>query len=122
MVDQGLINDNSFSTYFTHNSDDSVLVLGGTDSTYGTIDKYHTLSEPAYWRIPMDKIIVDGTEMTSGTLYGIIDTGTSLIAADPSILDPITNKIGAVASDCSDIDKHPDVNFVFGGVTYTLTP
>lgn len=97
LVQQGLVKDASFSTYFTHNSDDSVLILGGIDESYGSIENYHLLTEPAYWRIKMDKITIGGTDQTSGTIYGIIDTGTSLIAADPSILDPIINKIGKVA-------------------------
>lgn len=69
----------------------------------------------------MDSVRIGKDHVVTGC-HGIIDTGTSMIVADPSILNKVTNRVGPVAGDCSDIKNHPDVIFHIEGVEYLLTP
>ena len=50
----------------------------------------------------------------------VVDTGTSIIAGPTSYIKTLTDKIGEVKEDCSNLNSLPDVEFVFGGKTYTL--
>merc|ERR1740121_917757 len=51
----------------------------------------------------------------------IVDTGTSLLAGPTDIVNAFIDKLN-VSSDCSNFDSLPDIGFIIGGRTLTLTP
>lgn len=126
MVQQGLITSNSFSFYLTQTESavGSSMVLGGTNQAYytGTI-KYYNLIAENYWMIKVDSAEVNGKRITLNSFNGIVDTGTSVIAGSPTVIDPILAAIGAVGNiDCTKVSSLPTVGFTIGGDVYTLPP
>lgn len=53
-------------------------------------------------------------------MYGVVDTGTSLIAATKTYIDAIQGATGTVSGDCSNVPQLPSVTFVIGGAQYTI--
>ena len=122
LYEQGLVEDNSFSVLLTADSDEdgSVLVLGGVNEQYANGSfSYVTLSSQSYWQIPIDGVKV-GSYSKSG-FQGVVDTGTSLLVGPTDICDAMTEEIGTVNSDCSNIDSLPTITFTLGGTEYQLT-
>ena len=52
----------------------------------------------------------------------VVDTGTSIITGPSKKLNPIMEKIGEVAQDCSNIDKLPTIQFTLAGKDFDLEP
>jgi hypothetical protein len=52
----------------------------------------------------------------------IIDTGTSLLAVPPSVIDTVSSAMERLHEDCSNLEELPDLTFDIGGHTYTLPP
>lgn len=83
--------------------------------------------ELGYWCVSVNAIKV-GSQVqpdTSG-IIGVLDTGTSLIAGPPAIVNPIIAQINAT-SDCSNLHLLPNISFTValaGGAThdFVLTP
>jgi non-lysosomal glucosylceramidase len=82
-----------------------------------------------YWCVGLTAIKVNGVgqpgTINSG-LIGVIDTGTSLIAGPPAVVNPIIAQINAT-TDCSNLASLPKIAFTFaldGGATrdFELTP
>lgn len=123
LIDQGLISDKSYSFYLSHGGvTGSSLVLGGVNKDYATSDfKYYSLLSDSYWLIPLDDVKLGGTSYKNGTLKGIVDTGTSVIVGPTELISPITAKFPSTI-DCSNLSQYPNLDFVIGGDTYTLTP
>ena len=70
--------------------------------------------------------MVDVSQVTVGgavkdiDLWGVIDTGTSIITGPPLIMDPIIALIN-VTADCSNLPSLPPISFTIGGRDYPLT-
>ncbi|KAG2387185.1 hypothetical protein C9374_001517 [Naegleria lovaniensis] len=126
MMQQGLLEKNLFSFYMTKNpqSVSSALILGGVNEKYysGPIT-YIPVQQQSYWLMYMDDVALNGQNMQLcyPACAAIADTGTSLIAATPDIMNPILNSI-QVNEDCSNIDSNPSVTFILSGKSFTLTP
>ena len=131
------LDSDEFSFYLStqHGSDKatSVLVLGGVDSkyfsgnfTYLPVQKF--MFNQGYWLIHGDDIKVDGqsTSACGGLLSKscdfVVDTGTSILTGPSKKLNPIIEKIGEVAQDCSNIDKLPAIQFTLAGKDFDLEP
>jgi len=83
--------------------------------------------ELGYWCVSVTGIKV-GTTVQPGTsgIIGVVDTGTSLIAGPPSVVNPIIAQVNAT-QDCSNVHTLPNISFtikVDGGVEkdFVLTP
>lgn len=102
----------------------SAMILGGINSKYYTGSfSYVPLIQHNYWSIALDDIAMNGQgqSLCGFGCMAIVDTGTSLIAGTPDVMQPIINQLN-VAEDCSNIDSNPNVSFVIGGKQYLLTP
>lgn len=85
--------------------------------------------ELGYWCVSLTSINVDGKSQpgtVNNGLIGVIDTGTSLIAGPPNVVNPIIAQIN-VSTDCSNLSSLPTISFTFaldGGLTrdFELTP
>ena len=125
LVSQGLVSQNSFAFYLTRNAGQagSVLTLGGYNSTLSKNDwKYVPLIAQDYWRIAIDGIQAGSTKINVSGIKGIVDSGTSLLVGDSSIVNPINAVIGKVSQDCSNLSKLPTVSITINSVTYTMGP
>jgi hypothetical protein len=63
-----------------------------------------------------------GGPIETGNVKGVIDSGTSLIIGSFDLINPILHQIGNVEQDCSNIDELPNIDFIFDGITYSLSP
>jgi cathepsin D len=132
LVAQGKIEHNVFAFYLSSGGKTgSTLTLGGTDdSLHSDAFQYFPVAKAAallpYWLISAKSIDVAGSSAVSCNFltgcYMVVDTGTSVIAGPPSTVSQLTNKIGNVSSDCSNIGKLPVITFNFDGKNFDLGP
>lgn len=132
MVAQKLIEHNVFSFYLSSNeTTGSTLVLGGVDSQYYSGDFTYIKTAIAakllpYWLISASDIKVGGVSTKACNwltgCYMVVDTGTSVLAGPPSQVGALTDKIGNVTADCSNMHTLPTIDFTFGGKDFALTP
>lgn len=124
LFSQGKLTKNQFAFYLTSNpaTDSSKLTIGGYDSNYAPngFNNVKLISE-TYWMIAIDGIKVGDEKITVSNAKGVVDSGTSLLVGDNTIVSQITPKLGTVASDCSNINDLPDLTFTLGGEEYVLT-
>ena len=127
LVAQQLVADAVFSTYLaSNNSNTSVLILGGTDSSYYEGDITYAKLNPlqpllGYWLITGTDIKVDGTSLKNCLLCPlVVDTGTSVITGPPNSVQPLIDAIGTVNADCSNRYTLPNISFTIAGVDMQL--
>merc|ERR1712232_1049446 len=123
LVKQGKIQHNIFAFYLSSGGKSgSVLTLGGVDSSFYTGDfSYFPVSKAAallpYWLISAKAMKVGGESAVSCNAltgcYMVVDTGTSIIAGPPNTVNQLTDKIGKVEQDYSNVDKLPTITFSF---------
>ncbi len=124
---QTTTNDRSFSFFLSHLGEESYIIAPGFDSDLFHGDLfYHKVVEAKYWSLKMNDMLIDGKSVggpiATGGVKGVIDSGTSLIIGNFDIINPILKQIGQVEEDCSNIDDLPNIDFIFDGVTYSLSP
>uniref|UniRef100_A0A7I4XWR6 Peptidase A1 domain-containing protein n=1 Tax=Haemonchus contortus TaxID=6289 RepID=A0A7I4XWR6_HAECO len=89
------------------------LTLCGIDPTHyqGPIAWEYLISE-TYWQILLGGIKINGQQIINGPVTAIVDSGTSLIAGPPALVQEIQQIIGAGQSgaiDCSTISSLPSI-------------
>lgn len=126
MISQGLVTDKSFSFYLTPSAKQkrgSKLILGGIDPKYAAGEfTYHNLKKEDYWLIQLESVRI-GAVQVAGSINGIVDTGTSTIVANESIVAKMLLVIGAVQQiDCGRIPSLPVLHVQIDGKDYPLPP
>merc|ERR1711872_434938 len=101
MVDQGVVDDAVFSFWLNRNPNaehGGELILGGSDPNYYTGNMTYTdVTREGYWQIEMDGMNSESNSIgCDGGCVAIVDTGSSLLVG-------------------------PEVDFVIGGRTFTLS-
>ncbi|VDO21454.1 unnamed protein product [Haemonchus placei] len=94
------------------------LTLCGIDSTH-----YQRLNSETYWQIPLGGIIINGQQIVYGPVNAIVDSGTSLIAGPPALVQEYTD-----GTCTSGFQEFPDLaasntwilGDVFMGAFYTI--
>jgi saccharopepsin len=118
MMTRNLVPQPLFSIYLSsHENDTSSYVAFGDipttnyDGALVEVPQDALQPELGYWCVSVKSINVAGVPQ-SGTqnVIGVIDTGTSLIAGPPAVVNPIIAQINA-STDCSNLDKLPDISF-----------
>jgi cathepsin D len=132
LVRQGKLQHNVFSFFLDSNGKTgSTLVLGGSDSSFYTGDfTYVPVAKAAkllpYWLVSASDLKV-GSESTKACnfltgCYMVVDTGTSILAGPTSSVGKLTDKIGKVAEDCSNVASLPTISISMGGKDFDLGP
>jgi len=131
LKDQGKIKSNVFAFYLASGGKTgSTLSLGGPDPQFYTGDfTYIPVAKAAkllpYWLVSAKDIKVGSDSIGCNWLTGcelVVDTGTSVIAGPPAAIKKLTDKIGEVKEDCSNVDKLPTVTFSINGKDFDLEP
>lgn len=130
VVDQGLVSNAEFAFYLSNSAEDpGELVLGGTDPAHYTGEfTYEPLKAATYWEINLGDLQVGGTSfLPAGGQNAIVDSGTSLLTGPSEVVAQLAAKIGAkpfiqgeYLVNCN--GDLPDLDFVIGGKTYSLSP
>jgi Eukaryotic aspartyl protease len=126
MMKQKLVSEDIFSMYLdsTPGNEQSMIVLGGVDSSHytGSIT-YTPVTQQTYWSINVEEFKIGGTSQNicNGQCNAIVDSGTSLIVGPADQISPILSKL-AVNSDCSNLNSLPNFSVKISGRDFTLTP
>lgn len=122
MYSEGLIGDLSYS-FYTPYEDQGYLVIGGVDYTLNSTPfTYHSVILPFYWLIQLDYIMVKDAKTgevlakTNLDTLAIVDTGTSFLAASPSLF----NEIIASMPNTNCMEAGPSLAFVIQGKEYVI--
>lgn len=122
MMTRKIVDQDLFSVYLssTINDTTSFVAFGEVDvnnqPTHYTpplIEVPQDALQPAlgYWCTSVLNINVDGTpQKGTENVIGVIDTGTSLIAGPPDVVNPIIAQIN-VTTDCSNLASLPNISF-----------
>jgi len=125
LVDAGELDAPVFGFYLGDNTAGE-LTIGGIDDNHYTGDiTWAPLVNETYWQIELDLLACGGDTIASRA-YGVIDTGTSLIAGPKDGVAALAKSAGAkelmkgeYTIDCN--ADAPDITFVFSGVKFVLT-
>jgi len=137
MKQRGVFGENVFAFFLStcphgvESCSGSQLTLGGVDTTKFTGDftyvketSYQSLL--GYWLIKSTGFSVGGQKMAcANPMLGcpmVVDTGTSILTVPPSQWKKISQVIGNVSADCSNIDSLPTLHFSFAGKDFPLEP
>jgi len=116
------MSNSAFSFYLTKTAGQkgSTLIFGGSSDKFyeGTL-KYYPLISETYWVLDMPTMSVGETNVKVGR--GIMDTGTSMIAGHPDVINPLLKAIGTVDATCKGLENLPVLKFNIGGDEFTLT-
>lgn len=79
-------------------SDGSELILGGVDNRFYTGRFHYTkVIKEQYWTVSLETFHVDGVPvpgLRERPIKSIVDSGTSLVVGDASIIDPVLKAAG----------------------------
>jgi len=133
MVKQNLVENSVFSVYL--NRDPSAhhggeIMFGGADpSMYQGDFTYLPLITsnvfPQEWLIKADRIFVGSEWFCEGGFEAVVDTGTSAVVGPHYEVEAIHKAIGADNNgyvDCSGITNLPQIDFIMGKKSFTLSP
>ena len=122
---QGTVSEGVFAMKLA--SSGSELYIGGTNSRlYSGSIEYHDLVSDQYWMIGDGNVSLNGDNAASG-LSTIIDSGTSLMAATPSVVEDFYKNVPGSKLDSQEglytfpCDSVPEVSFSWGGKTWTIS-
>jgi hypothetical protein len=122
LVNQGLIQQNLFSVYLTQQagSQGSVMILGGTDSTYYTGNiTYVPLLQEDYYMVNIDNLTFNGTAYGKTNMWGIVDTGTSLLVGNPGWIASLLEAFPGTVT-CDMINSLPPIIVTLGGTQFSI--
>jgi hypothetical protein len=125
LVEQGLVQNATFSFYLTSKAgqEGSVLILGGYDPKYATTDfKFYPLINDTYYIIDVADFGVGNNSLGGGKkMAGVVDTGTSLIVGSPDLVTALLQYLPE-KPDCTNLNQYPNLTFTFGSDTYEVGP
>lgn len=133
MISRKLLPADLFSVFLssTDNSTDSFFAFGEVDATAFippliTVPFTPLQAELGYWATSVAYIAVGGVPQPgTSDVIGVIDTGTSLIAGPPAVVNPIIAQINA-STDCSNLASLPNITIAMtissGVADFVLTP
>lgn len=126
MVVAGVLEHNLFAVFLGNEGEQSEITFGAyKQELMASKMLWAAVTEPGYWQIKVDDITIRGKpqHICSGDrgCQVAVDTGTSLLAAPSDIVDQLTDVV-SVETDCSNLASLPDLGFVIGNTTLTLSP
>lgn len=122
-----------FSVYLssTMNDSTSFVAFGELAADYFqppliTVPFSPLQAELGYWATTVVNISVGSTPQPgTSNVIGVLDTGTSLIAGPPSVVNPIIQQVNA-SVDCSNLGHLPNITITMalasGSVDFVMTP
>lgn len=106
------------------NDEDSEITFGETKPERMASDLFWApLTKPGYWQVAIDDVAIrnEKQKLCSKGCQVIVDTGTSLLAGPPAIVNDLIDRLN-VESDCSNYKNLPNLGFAIGGHILNLEP
>lgn len=119
MMQRHLVPEPLFSIFLSSNENDtsSYVAFGDVPNTNYDGELLEVPQDPlqpllGYWCISVKSVNVNGVVQngTTNGIIGVVDTGTSLIAGPPAVVNPIIAQINA-STDCSNLGHLPNISF-----------
>ncbi|CAI2366814.1 unnamed protein product [Moneuplotes crassus] len=129
MIDQGLLNEALFTTYYYNDLEHADLYFGGIlDKYYEGEINYVPVQVREHWNIKVDDVLIDGVSTgicsEDEGCIGLVDTGTNSNSIEGEAFDVVTNAIFGGSDlqygfpcNMQNVDL-PDISYVIGGVSY----
>ncbi|KAK9826713.1 hypothetical protein WJX81_000524 [Elliptochloris bilobata] len=137
MLDLGLLDARTFSLWLNPNVSELAageIRFGGCDAARrsGNLVELPVVSDK-YWMVAMTGALVGNAPVQLSARAAILDTGTTLITCSDADARAINSRLPGVRyqaqaslwrldGGCDSVDSLPDVAFVLGGSTFTLSP
>jgi len=88
-IEESNLTEKSFSFYLHDNPTESYMEIPGIDETAGKFTKIatHKVAQEGYWSLNLTGLKKGTEEIDVKGIYGVIDSGTSLIAGPASFVD-----------------------------------
>lgn len=120
----GSINKGLFSVFLGATAEEESEILFGSYRPEHMASKitWVPVLNTGFWQVPLEVVAVRGKPLANiSNSSAVLDTGTSLLAGPPVAINALLDDLN-VATDCSNFAKLPDVSFVIGGNTFSLSP
>lgn len=124
MVRDKAIKTGMFSVFLGATDEEESEVLFGSYRADHMADKLFwvpVMRSSGFWQVPLDAITIHGRHLGSDNASAILDTGTSLLAGPPDVVNALLDQLN-VASNCSNFASLPDIAFVVANHTLSLSP
>lgn len=121
MVTQGVISDPSFSIYLNDEEEASQLIFGGVNpSLYTGPLQYHKTAKTPYWSVTLTSVSVGLEKKSLTESVAIIDSGSSLLLGDSTLISFITTSIGSLP--CEHVSALPILTVEIDAFQYHISP
>jgi len=113
--------DKTFSFYLHDNPEASYMEIPGFDETEGKFTKIqtHKVAQEGYWSLNLTGLKQGDKTIDVDNIFGVIDSGTSLIAGPKALVDQLIDGI-VVDKKCKGIEALPDLTFTLDDTEYVL--
>lgn len=126
MVEQGVIDNASFSLYISEHS--STIILGGIDLKFAQSEfVYFPIIDNGFWSVPSQYVLIgdNGLESEYGNWTIMFDSGTSRIIVPFRLMEYFISVTGLIAKQAYEIDTLrtlPTIDIHIGDVVMPITP
>jgi hypothetical protein len=125
MVRDNSIKERLFSVFLASNEGEESEILFGAyrpEHVASSLFWVPVMKGTGFWQVPIDAISLHGINLgNTSNSSAILDTGTSLLAGPPDVVNDILDKLN-VATNCSNFASLPDIGFVVDGHVLSLSP
>jgi len=125
MVHDKVLKSNIFSVFFgAKDAEESEISFGEFKHNRMASDIFYApVSTPGYWQVEMEDVSIDNKRqnLCKGNCQVAVDTGTSLLAGPTDVINALIDRL-AVADDCANYGKLPNLGFIVQGHVLNLKP
>jgi len=127
MVAGKVLKSNLFSVFFgSKDPEESEISFGEYKKERMASDLvFAPVTTPGYWQVAMEDVTIGNKKQLlckgAGGCQVAVDTGTSLLAGPTDVINALIDRL-AVADDCANYGKLPDLGFVVQGHVLNLRP
>lgn len=125
MIRDRVLKKNLFSVYLAADDQDESEISFGEYKASRMAGElvWAPVSNPGYWQVEMQDVTIghERQQLCNGGCQAAVDTGTSLLAGPSDVVGSLVRRL-RVAEDCSNFFSLPDLGFVMGNHTLTLSP
>jgi len=126
LVEAGVLKESLFSVFFGNEGEESEITFGEVKQSFVAGELFWApVTTPGYWQVQMNEVLLAKAPLglcSGATKCQVaVDTGTSLLAGPSDVVAMLVDKL-SVASDCSNVQSLPDLEFNVNGHILSLAP
>lgn len=125
MIRDKVLKKNLFSVFLAQNDEEESEISFGEYKTSRMAGElfWVPVSNPGYWQVEMQDVTIvhQQQQLCKGGCQAAVDTGTSLLAGPSEVVGALVRRL-KVAEDCSNVFSLPELGFVMGNHTLSLSP